>query len=239
MNQQVIDLVGKKLSSKKQIRIKLLGDSITHGVGGTGFEQNGEKIVLDFARNPNGYCWAKQFKEYMESRYNCVVNNNACSGTTIEFVTRYFDSLVNEDDDLIICTIGTNNRRKLFESPDEPRPDRDAFLSRVRDLIVELSDKFKVAGKDVIFVANIPAAKANEQDGPDFFRILHMVDIRDAYVSLSAERGFPLICLYDAFLQECSDRGIDYETLLDDGLHPNDAGYDLMFELIVRELGLA
>ena len=239
MNRQVVDLVNRKLSCKKQIRIKLLGDSITHGVGGTGFEQNGEKIVLDFARNPDGYCWAKQFKEFMESRYNCVVNNNACTGTSIEFIIHYFDMLVAEDDDFVICTIGTNNRHKYYKSPDEPRPGRDAFLKRFRELIVELFEKFKAADKDVIFVANIPAAKSNEQDGPDYFRILAMSDIRDAYADLSAEYGFPLICLYDLFLKDCEERGVDFETLLDDGLHPNNAGYDVMFRLIVRELGLA
>ena len=48
------------------LRIKLLGDSITHGVGGTGFCQDGEPIVQNFARNPNGFCWAKLLKEYLE-----------------------------------------------------------------------------------------------------------------------------------------------------------------------------
>ena len=31
-------------------RIKLLGDSITHGVGGDGFVQDGEHIVNEFSR---------------------------------------------------------------------------------------------------------------------------------------------------------------------------------------------
>lgn len=239
MNKQVTDLVKEKLSSEKQVRIKLLGDSITHGVGGTGFEQNGEKIVLDFARNPDGYCWAKLFKEYMEAHYNCVVTNNACTGTNIDFVIQQFDVLVDAEDDLVICTIGTNNRHKYFKSAEEPRPDRDEFFNQVREKIVALAEKFKAAGKDVIFVANIPAGKENEKDGADYFRVIHMADIRDAYVSVSAEMGFPLISLYDVFSRTCLERGIDFETLLDDNLHPNDAGYDLMFELIVKELGLA
>ena len=52
------------LKSGRSLQIKLLGDSITHGVGGSGFEQNGEPIVAGFARNPHGFCWAKLFKEY-------------------------------------------------------------------------------------------------------------------------------------------------------------------------------
>ncbi|MBQ3100380.1 MAG: hypothetical protein IJC50_05245, partial [Clostridia bacterium] len=61
--------VFKKVLSKGNIRIKLLGDSITHGLGGVGFEQDGEPIVEGFARNPNGYCWAKLFKDYMQEKY--------------------------------------------------------------------------------------------------------------------------------------------------------------------------
>ena len=63
MNTKAASVFSKIILSDKKINIKLLGDSITHGVGGTGFVQNGEPIVAGFARNPDGYCWAKQFKE--------------------------------------------------------------------------------------------------------------------------------------------------------------------------------
>lgn len=52
-----------KIFSGTNTKIKLVGDSITHGQGGTGFAQNGEYIASVFGnkyyRNPNGYCWAK------------------------------------------------------------------------------------------------------------------------------------------------------------------------------------
>ena len=41
------------LSPDKHSRIKLLGDSITHGVGGTGFNQNGYAFIDKYARNPD------------------------------------------------------------------------------------------------------------------------------------------------------------------------------------------
>ena len=74
------------LSSKENVRIKLLGDSITHGVGGTGFNQNGYHFINGYARNPDGYCWANTFRDYMEDKFQCSVINNACTGTTIEFI---------------------------------------------------------------------------------------------------------------------------------------------------------
>ena len=63
---QPYEVIHQVLQSKDHVQIKLLGDSITHGVGGTGFEQNGAHIVEEFSRNPDGYCWAKLFAEFMK-----------------------------------------------------------------------------------------------------------------------------------------------------------------------------
>ena len=112
--------------AEKTVRIKLLGDSITHGVGGTRFAQNGEPITEGFARNPDGHCWANLFKTHLESQYDCTVINNACTGTNIEFVIAHFDELVDADDDIVICVIGTNNRHQHFW--DGPKRDRRVHM---------------------------------------------------------------------------------------------------------------
>lgn len=236
MNTLVKETFEKVISSGKPVKIKLLGDSITHGVGGTGFQQNGEHIVGDFYRNPDGYCWAKLFKEHMEAQYSCTVTNNGCSGTNIQFTIEYFDQLVDADDDLIICTIGTNNRHQHME--DLPKhtvqEHKDIFYSN----ILKLHEQFQKAGKDVIFVANIPASAENEKDGPDYWRLIHMNDINALYTKAAEECGFPLISMYSAFLAYCESSGIEYDSLLADGLHPNDAGFAVMFRLLLEELGI-
>ncbi len=219
---------------KKNIRIKLLGDSITHGVGGSGFEQNGAPITEGFARNPKGYCWAKRFKEYMEENYGCTVINNGCTGTRIEFIIKNFDALVDPEDDLIICTIGTNNRQFYFQ--DGEKPTREEYGSRFFENIKTLYGLFEKADKKVIFMANIPASSANEQDGAEFWRILHMDDINAIYKAASEKLGFPLISMYELFSAYCDKKGIAVDSLLSDGLHPNDRGYDVMFDLLTAEL---
>ena len=40
-------------NGEKTVNVKLLGDSITHGAGGTGYKQEGDPIVEHFRRNPN------------------------------------------------------------------------------------------------------------------------------------------------------------------------------------------
>ena len=106
--------------------------------------------------------------------------------------------------------------------------------------IVTLNDMFRYAGIDVIFCANIPAAPENELDGEDYWRIFHMNDVHDLYMKASVECGFPLISMYTAFMDYCYARDLRIDYLLcDDGLHPNNAGYEVMFHLMLRELGLA
>ncbi len=225
------------IKGKRSPVIKLLGDSITHGVGGTGFKQDGEPIVEEFKRNPNGYCWAKSFAELMAERYGATVINNACTGTAIEFVINHFDTLVSESDDLVICTIGTNNRHQYMKTG--TKRDRNEMIDTFYSNVLALDAKFRAAGVPVIFVANIPATAENEKDGADYWRILHMKDIADLYKLASAERGFALISLYDAMNEYLRRTGKPLESLLGDGLHPNNDGYDVMLRLLLDALGEA
>ena len=237
MNKDAAKIFSRVVLARDTVKIKLLGDSITHGVGGTGFCQNGEAFIEGFARNPDGYCWANRFKARMEQRYNCKVVNNACTGTNIEFVIKNFSTLVDEDDDIVLCTIGTNNRHQGFKYA--PKHTKQEHMAAFYEKILVLADMFKEAKKDVIFVANIPASEKNEQDGADYWRIFHMNDVHDMYLKASLELGFPFISMYNAFCDYCKKENVTVDSLLGDGLHPNDKGYDVMLSLIENELGLA
>ena len=237
MNRQAAEIFSRVILADRKIQIKLLGDSITHGVGGSNFKQDGEHIADRFSRNPHGFCWANLFREHMEKQYNCTVINNACTGTNIEFILHHFDELVSEEDDIILCMIGTNNRHQYFNAA--PKRTRDEQLSMFYGNILALNEKFREAGKTVIFMANIPASAANERDGENYWRIIHMNDIHDLYLKASCECNFPLISFYTAMQEYCAAHGISPDSLLADGLHPNDEGYRVMFSLLMRELGLA
>ena len=224
------------LRQKKNVTIKLLGDSITHGVGGTGWMQDGAVIVDGVAQSPNSYCWANLFRDYMQGNYGATVVNKACSGTNIEFILEHFSQLVDAVDDVIICAIGTNNRHKHFWQGEKPTEQVffEEFYNNVKKLYYQLLE----CNKPVIFIANIPASEENEQDGGDYWRILHMNDINDAYMQFAKEYNAPVISLYDMVSNYCRDKGILIDELLCDGLHPNDEGYKIMFDLIISALGL-
>lgn len=242
MNLEAAKIFSSLILTEKTVRIKLLGDSITHGVGGTGFMQDGAPITAGFARNPNGFCWGKLFKDYLETRFDCHVVNNGCTGTTINFILEHFDELVDPEDDIILCTIGTNNRHQYFTQG--PKWDRQEHMRNFYRNILALHDRFLKAGKQVVFMANIPASAQNEADClPDtengYWRIMHMNDVHDLYSKASLERGFPLIRMYTLFMNYCRQEKISLDSLLADGLHPNDEGYRVMFRLLLQEVGVA
>lgn len=232
------EIMHDALSAKNNVRVKLLGDSITHGVGGTGFAQNGDAFIEGFARNPDGYCWANTFKRYMEDRFACSVINNACSGTNIEHIIDNFDILVDKEDDVVLCVIGTNDRNFPFVRGDKPT--REQQGARFYRDVLRLYGMFRERGVAVVFVANIPASAANEaRDGETYWRILHMEDINAIYKKAVETGGFPFVSLYDAFAEHCARHTLTVDELLDDGLHPNDRGHDVICELMLRQLRLS
>lgn len=242
MNTQAAKVFSQLILARSPLRVKLLGDSITHGVGGTGFAQSGEPITAGFARNPDGFCWAKLLKDYLEANFCCRVVNNGCTGTTIDFILEHFEELVDEDDDMILCTIGTNNRHQYFCQG--PKRDRSVHMEDFYQKILALHSRFLAAGKQVVFMANIPAAAQNEADClPDtengYWRIMHMKDVCNLYTKASLERDFPLIRMYSLFMNYCRQEKISLDSLLAGSLHPNDEGYRVMFRLLVEELGIA
>ena len=235
MNREVAKIFSTLVLSPKTVRVKLLGDSITNGHSGTGCCQNGDPIVAGYRRNQNGYCYANLLRDYLEANFNCRVINNGCNGVTIRFLIDYFSGLVDEEDDILLINIGTNNRHQNYTTG--PKRTRQQHMELVYNDILELYEKCKASGKQFVFIANIPALREGDADG--YWRHIHMNDIHDLYVKASCLYGFPLIDLYTGMQEYCEQYGVALDELLADGLHPNDRGYEVMFKLILKEIGIA
>ena len=208
------------LTGTSTVNIKLVGDSITHGVGGTGFLENGDLIISGFNRNPNGYCWAKLFKEYMEAKFNCVVTNNACRGTHSGYLRQYWNTLISATDDIVICMYGTNDRGS-------------GTYSALLDNLQLFLNRVDIDNQKIILMSSIQASVTN-----DTAYTFHMEDVDNAIMSIAAANNVEYISLFKLFRDYIDARNISFDTLSADGLHPNDAGYDIMFYLILNALGL-
>ena len=220
---KIRDIISKIILSEKVINIKILGDSITAGVGGTGYELTGELIYGTNRVNENGVCWANKLKEHFENKFNCSVKNYGVAGITSKDIIDNWTNIVKENDDILVCTIGTNDRsaRTLSE-----------FLHNIETIYLLA----KQSGKDIILIANIPASVSNESNST---RKFHMEDIDNVYCYLSSKYNFEYISLYKKFVEYCTLKEISIDSLLADGLHPNDDGYNVMFYLICNAMGIA
>lgn len=223
----VFKKLAQSLVTNEKITIKLIGDSITHGVGGTGWAQTGEVIYGNFRVNENGYCWANLFKEYMESKFNCEILNFGTTGRNSTDLLNNINAIVRDEDDIVICMIGTNDRNN--ES-------RDIVLNSKNVLYKNLLNIYEVLtkrGKEVIFMSNIPASIENENSD----KLFHMEDVDHVISCVASTLNCEYISVYRLFIEYCQTRNITIDSLLADGLHPNDKGYDVMFYLISNALG--
>ena len=252
-----IDVIGKYLTLNApsyNYRICLVGDSITQGMGSSGFHQY--DAVIDGKtynvrgngpNNPNatsdykigeylwtsggrrwyealdGNGWAQLFKNYMKEKFDIIVRNFGMSGINSGdlkyFINNFMDTKYNFD--CVVLMIGTNNRE----------------VGNLESLYADMNDIIKTIknyGKDLIIMACIPASIANEKT----FSV-HMEDVHNALRNISCENKIPFISVYNLFIEYCSNKGIKIDTLLSDGLHPNNEGYKVMFQLISNAMGIA
>ena len=219
----------------KGCKVKLIGDSITAGQGGTNFNSNfntsGGELITDkiwkksWYTNDTGTCWANSLKDYLTQKFGCTVKNYGCPGIGVDQMLLAIDDLVRDEDELVICMIGTNNRHNM---------QLNEFYSKLKQIydIITITKK-----KKCIMMSCMPASVKNELSNN---RIFHAEDIDNMYFKLSCEKNIEYISVYKEVLKYCDTKGINVDTLLtSDGLHPNDTGYNVMFMIICMALGFA
>lgn len=222
-----IKTIFKDVVTGSGINVKLIGDSITQGLGGTGYAQDGEVIVDDFRVNTKGYCWANLLKAYLESKFSCTVTNYGTSGRTSSYLLANIDTLVKEEDDIVICMIGTNDRNV----------GNNTSLQQYRDNLLAIAERVQSRGKKIIFMSSTPASVMNETDSSNP-KSYHMEDVDTSVMFVAEELNMEYISLYKSFMNYCDLKNVSIDSFLPDGLHPNDAGYKIMFNIVLEELGI-
>lgn len=230
----VDDVLSPMFNASEAFKIVLGGDSITHGVGGTGFAQDGDVILSTSSRtwnrNPNGYCWAKLFKDYIENNYNATVINNGCTGTNSDIWNDNKSTLIPTDTDLFILTIGTNDRN----SRDGITTKAEA-LNNFYDNITSIVKYCHDNNVNVILASPIPASADNEAEN----RLCHIFELNGVLQKVASENNIEYINLYNEVYYYFADKDLDMSAYYADGLHPNDELYKIMYYRYLKLLNLA
>ena len=213
--------------------IKFLGDSITQGVGGTGFAQDGEEIRDGWNVNTTGYCFANLFKTYIESKYSNSVINYGTRGVRSYNLVSWLeanDGYVTEDDKLLVVMIGTNNK---WASTNDTLNDLKNDIQWIVDWCAE-NDK-----KLILVSAPMSTVEWDTQYSDGTAVKFHNEDIDHIYKEVAHKNNVDYVPMYQRMVEYCDLKDIDISTIFDDGLHPNDKGYYIMYKILMKELGLA
>lgn len=219
----------KQLADKtSQTNITIVGDSIAHGQGGTGFAQNGETIITvgqtTFKRNPDGYCWANLFKDYIEDNYNAVVTNNACTGTNTSFLATNIATLIPSNSDIVIICYGTNNRG--LSTTDNYNSVYNTMTSDFNTIIAYCNTN----NIKYCICSPIPSSTADEQaTSGENQRFVHLFQINNIIKSIASTKKIEYANMYNKIKEYCYLTGTTWSNCLGDGLHPNDTGYKILF----------
>ena len=128
------------------------------------------------------------------------------------------------DDDIVILQYGTNDRHPCV-SPEHTQ----YCLSNTINRILEYGHI------PIVMCAN-PCTHKWEYNVP---RRFHMWDVRNAIELTVKKYEIPFVDNYTAFLNYTEQHNIPLTDVLAEGLHPNDLGYKVMYENIMKTLGLS
>lgn len=145
--------------------------------------------------------------------------NYGISGLNSSNLYKNIASIIESDDDLVICQIGTNDRAL-------------PTLSGLKTSLKGIKEYTDSQGMDLILMIANPTEPSEEVLNTQ------MSDVANAIISTCNQLGIGYINNYQYILDYCRYRGVDLSTLLNDGLHPNDTGYQIMFESVMSAMNL-
>ncbi len=220
-------------ASEQTVKIKFIGDSITQGVGSSDYNPTGEVIITRnptaWSRNLGEKSWAALLEKRLETEYHAEVTNNAIRGVSTHQILYFWNELVDGDEDVVLCMLGTNNR--TLENETNFTYTTDSLYSELQTI----KNRLEAKGTKVIFMSPPPASEANEEKSGKHF---HMSDVAEVYRRMASDNETEYIDLYQKTLDYAESTGTDLNSLFADGLHPNDRLYALMYEWICEALGL-
>ena len=225
LNERIKDLriISKKIVSStadNPVKIKILGDSIAAGSGGTGYSCTGDIIYGTYKENTNGHCWANSFRDFVQSKFNCICKNWGIGGFKSSDIANNLDKLISSDDDIILCAIGANNCY-IANGVEIFKNDIRTIYNYVKNL-----------NKEIVFIGTIQTQVAESCT-------IKMEDIDNALMEVCTDLCIDFIPMYNLFNNFIITSGSPKDIFYANTEHPNNNGYDVMFNLITNYMKLS
>ncbi|WEA47294.1 GDSL-type esterase/lipase family protein [Priestia aryabhattai] len=223
-------------------KIKLIGDSITAGVGAAGYytDPNGRPIITrngslvrelgkDWTVFPS---WANLFRKYINTNYPAIDFFNMGVGgiSTKEVVEQFLTELVSDDEDVVFVMLGTNDRS--LTSLEEYRANIEFLLDYVN----------KRSNLMIVMTASPSLSDFSDETYTTYAagRNFGAREIDKVLTEVCKENGYIHISHYRYLLDYASKRKVNIPDFLEPtGSHPKSGGHLAMWQNIQQRLGFA
>ena len=153
-------------------------------------------------------------------------HNYGISGSAVNAGVNTNGRYTNEDD-FVFIMYGTNNRVTTATYR--------GFITEYKQLYDLLVDTY---GITPIIISPPPVSEAQDTTNANTTYMFHTYDLQMAIREIADYYKVPFIDVYNGFLEYADNHDITYTTLLVDGLHPNNNGYNVIYHKVIKALGL-
>ena len=153
--------------------------------------------------------------------------NFGVTGKSSRSIIRDLDDILDGEETSVLCLVGSNDRGSTGQFKYESE-----LVNNLRYIYMKIAD----TGAKPVLLSSAPASIYNETDFS--YRSYHKEDVDTAAGMAAATFGYEHISVYNHVLDYCLYTGTEIDDLLADGVHPNDAGYDVAFNYILKKMGL-
>jgi len=164
--------------------------------------------------------WVERLKVYLAENYECTdVYNLGIPGDTTKGILERFEfeaqQRVDGEEELILMfAIGINDTRLKEISLEK-------FIGNLNEII----KRAKKLSQKIIFVGLTPVDESVKEVNMDNYLNDNIKSYDGVIRSECKEKNILFIDIFDNFSK------LDYKKLLDDGLHPNTKGHEIIFKL--------
>jgi lysophospholipase L1-like esterase len=194
----------------------------------------GDSITFGCGESP---CrgWSNRLKEHFEqlADYNFLFNQGIPGATTTSLL-RHLEAEANariryiypDDKHLIIIAIGINDSREVG-APKRMETAADVFRDNMQKIIA-IARRFT---EHIVIVGLTPVDESLTNDYEETYFTNERIREYEAILQATAKEH--QLLFIDMFNHMS---GLEYEKMLEDGLHPNSDGYDEMYKIIKDSL---
>ena len=218
----------RKIKNKEPVDIHILGDSISAGVGSSGYGLTTAPIFTDnsgttyYEPNHTSPSWANKLRNYLE-RVNPSSSffNGAIGGKSAKFFNENKSLYMPDNKDVVFVMLGTNDR--VVSS------NLSEFKSNLTELLEYVDSK-----SNFMIVMSANPVKADYDAQGNFSQ----EEANAVIVDICEANDYLLINHFTETTAKMYTKNYRIEDVLADNAHPNDRGYALYWDTIQKALGI-